>query len=167
MRLVGSIRVSTIGQAQDGYGLDVQEKDIRAWCRANGHDLVKMVKDEAVKGTTEALDRPGLAEALAMIQDKKVDGLIVAKLDRLARSLTVQEAALAMVWRAGGLVFSADSGELAPDDASDPMRTAMRQMIGVFAQLERAMIVSRMAKGREAKAAAGLYAGGAPALGYR
>jgi hypothetical protein len=59
--------------------------------------------------------------------------LILAKLDCLARSLTVQEAVLAKVWAAGGLVFAVDHGEVQPDDPDDPARTAFRQMMGVFA----------------------------------
>jgi DNA invertase Pin-like site-specific DNA recombinase len=64
-------------------------------------------------------------------------------------------------------VFTADGGEVLADDPSDPMRTAMRQMAGVFAQLDRALVVKRMKDGREAKRAKGDYAGGGPALGYR
>jgi len=47
------------------------------------------------------------------------------------------------------------------------MRTAMRQMVGVFAQLERGMIIARMRAGRELKAARGDYAYGAPPFGSR
>ena len=39
------------------------------------------------------------------------------------------------------------------------MRTAMRQMMGVFAQLDKALAVQRMRNGRLAKAAAGERAG--------
>jgi DNA invertase Pin-like site-specific DNA recombinase len=42
----------------------------------------------------------------------------------------------------------------------------MRQMMGVFGQLERAMIVARLRKGREAKARAGGFAFGAPPFGF-
>jgi DNA invertase Pin-like site-specific DNA recombinase len=55
-----------------------------------------------------------------------------------------------------------------PDDPDDPMRTAMRQMMGVFAQLDRAMVVARMRAGRRAKEAKGGYAGkGSPRFGQR
>jgi DNA invertase Pin-like site-specific DNA recombinase len=81
--------------------------------------------------------------------------------------LTVQEAALAHVWRSGGDVFTIDGGQVARDDPDDPMRTAMRQMIGVFSQLERGMIASRMRAGRRLKAERGGYAYGRPPYGYR
>jgi DNA invertase Pin-like site-specific DNA recombinase len=167
MRLVGYIRVSGAGQVVDGYGLDVQERDIRAWARANGHRLVANHPDEGVTGARDAVDRPGLAEALLAISEGDADGLLIPKLDRLARALTVQEATLAVVWRAGGHVFSADSGEVMRDDPDDPMRTALRQVVGVFAELDRRMVVKRLRDGRKAKAAAGRKAVGAYAYGQR
>jgi len=59
-------------------------------------------------------------------------------------------------------VFAADAGESHADDADDPMRTAMRQMTGVFAQLERGMIRARMARGKRAAAAQGRYTSANP-----
>jgi DNA invertase Pin-like site-specific DNA recombinase len=53
------------------------------------------------------------------------------------------------------------------DDPDDPMRTAMRQMMGVFSQLERGMITALLRAGRAAKAAAGGYAYGSPPFGWR
>ena len=49
------------------------------------------------------------------------------------------------------------------DDPDDPMRTAMRQMMGVFSQLERGMITARLRAGRAAKR----YAYGSPPFGWR
>ncbi len=42
-----------------------------------------------------------------------------------------------MIWRDGGHAFSDDQAEILRDDPDDPMRTALRQMQGVFAQLDR------------------------------
>jgi DNA invertase Pin-like site-specific DNA recombinase len=47
------------------------------------------------------------------------------------------------------------------------MRTAMRQMMGVFAQLERAMINKRLRNGRKTKAEQGGFAYGSPAFGQK
>jgi DNA invertase Pin-like site-specific DNA recombinase len=121
-----------------------------------------------MSGTLDAIDRPGLSAALdALRPPPKAMGLLVARLDRLARTLTVQEAVLQVAWRAGAVVFTADSGEVLADDPSDPMRTAMRQMAGVFAQLDRALVVKRMRDGREAKAARGHHAAGEYPYGYQ
>jgi DNA invertase Pin-like site-specific DNA recombinase len=64
-------------------------------------------------------------------------------------------------------VFTVESGEVLPDDEDDPVRTAMRQMIGVFFQLERAMLLKRMKNGRAEKARQGGYIGGAVPFGRR
>ncbi len=166
IRAVGYIRVSSTSQL-DGYGLAAQEADIRKAAKSHGLKLTDVVRDEGVSGTLEAVQRPGLAEALARIESGEVEALLVPRLDRLARRLTIQEAALAQVWKHGGVVVAADQGEVPKDDPDDPMRTAMRMMMGVFSQLERSMIVARLKRGRQMKHANGGYAAGRPPFGYR
>lgn len=167
MKLAAYVRVSTEGQVDDGQGLDLQRQAISRWAKANGHRIVQWHSDEGVSGTIDAVDREGLAGVLEALEQGEAAGLVVARLDRLARKLHVQEAALAHVWNSGGSAFAVDSGEVLRDDPDDPMRTAMRQMIGVFAELERSMIAKRMRDGRKMKAEKGGYAYGSPAYGYR
>lgn len=167
MRVVGYVRVSTREQVEHGLGLDVQERSIRQWCRANGHRLVAIHADAGVSGSNGVEDRVGLPLALEAVRDGQTEALVVARLDRLARALTVQEATLAAVWRLGGKLFTVDGGEVLPDDPDDPMRTAMRQMVGVFSELERRMVVKRLRDGRRRKAELGGFAYGSPAFGQR
>lgn len=172
LRLVLVRRVSTSAQAVDGYGLDAQEKDCRKWAKATGGiRIVHMVTDGDGKGGKSGAstldERPGLMDAVAWIADGRADGILAPNLDRLARELTVQEAVLSYVWALAGRVFTADHGEHLEDDASDPMRTAMRQMRGVFHQLDRGLIVKRLTEGRTAKGSKGGYAYGAPQYGQR
>jgi DNA invertase Pin-like site-specific DNA recombinase len=112
-------------------------------------------------------DRTGLEEALSAIRFNGASGLVVTSLDRLARSLSVQEAALQQVWSGGGRVFTVESGEILADDPDDPMRTFVRQVLGAVSQLEAGMIARRLARGRHHKAETGGYAYGAPPFGYR
>jgi DNA invertase Pin-like site-specific DNA recombinase len=167
VKLAGYVRVSTKAQAEEGLGLVAQERAIRAWARAGHHRIVGMFRDEGVSGSNGVEDRKALPEALNLIADGKAEGLIVARLDRLARNLTIQEGILGRVWAEGGHVISADIGEVQRDDPEDPMRTAMRQMFGVFSQLDRAMISARLRKGRRLKAERGEYAGGGQLYGWR
>jgi DNA invertase Pin-like site-specific DNA recombinase len=176
LRLVLVRRVSTAGQAVDGYGLDAQEKDGRKWAKGSTAAglpvrIVHMVTDGDSKGGksgTSLLDeRQGLMEAVQWIAEGRADGILAPNLDRLARELTVQEAVLSYVWALGGRAFTADHGEHLEDDASDPMRTAMRQMRGVFHQLDRGLIIKRLTEGRAAKGGKGGYAYGAPRYGQR
>lgn len=140
---------------------------MRRWARANGHRLVKVFIEKAVPGTVAGDERPELGAALSWIEDKKVHGLVAPNLDRIARELVVQEAALAQTWKHGGRAFMADQGEILPDDPEDPMRTAMRQMMGVFAQLDRGMPVAKLRRGRRIKGEKGEYAYGAPPYGWQ
>jgi DNA invertase Pin-like site-specific DNA recombinase len=166
MRLAAYLRVSSSTQL-DGYGLDVQRKAVRKWAKANGHTIVSEFAD-TIAGATDAADGPELSSALQVLRrPPKADGLIVARLDRLARGLTTQEAILALVWREGGRVFTADGGEILRDDPDDPMRTAMRQMMDVFAELDRRTVVERLRDGIKAKAATDRKATGSYAYGYQ
>ena len=166
-RSVGYVRVS--GESQlDGYGPENQESDIRAWARANGHRLVAVYRDDAKSGTLGPADRPGLAQVLDSLRNGEATGVIFGRLDRLARALAQQEGILAAVWAARAHAYAAaEGGEVHEDDPDDPMRTAMRQMRGVFAQLDRAQIVKRLRDGRRSKASEGHHAVGAYAFGYR
>jgi DNA invertase Pin-like site-specific DNA recombinase len=167
VKLCGYVRVSTDVQAEKGLGVQIQTKATKRWAIDHGHKLGDVFTDVGASGTLGFADRPALAEALDTVHRGATDGLVVYRLDRLARLLTVQEAVLAQVWALGGTCFSVDTGEILRDDPDDPTRTALRQMIGVFAQLERGMISARMRAGRRLKAERGGYAGGRPPFGYR
>jgi DNA invertase Pin-like site-specific DNA recombinase len=168
VKLAGYVRVSTVGQVREGYGLNAQRADIREWAKAEHHRIMLWCSDEGISGANGVDSRHGLYEALQAVQDGRVQGIVFTSLDRLARKMTEQEGVLAEVWRVGGHVFSlGDGGELLEDDPDDPMRTAIRQMRGVFAQLERGLIRQRMAKGRREKKAQGGYVAGSPRFGLK
>ena len=86
----GYCRVSTDQQADSGLGMEAQVASIVAACEARGWQLVDVERDNGRSGTTT--DRPGLRRILERIEPGEV--LIVAKLDRLSRS--VQDAAQLM-----------------------------------------------------------------------
>jgi len=140
---------------------------VRAWAKANDHRIVRTCTDEAISGALGAADRPGLSCAIEALAADVADGLVIARLDRLARQLTVQEATLALIWRHDASAFAADTGEIHSDDPDDPMRTAIRQVMGTFAELDRKMVSKRLRDGRRAKAATGRHAVGDYAFGYR
>lgn len=80
MRLIAYTRVST-----DEQSTDQQLDAIRGECQAHGHELVDVVTDHGASG--KDLDRPGIQDALTRLRGREADGLIVAKLDRLTRSV--------------------------------------------------------------------------------
>jgi site-specific DNA recombinase len=85
IRVVSYIRVSTEGQANEGFSLDAQERKIAAACIASDLDRVASFVDAG--NTARNLARPGLQAALGALTSGQAQGLIVAKLDRLTRRL--------------------------------------------------------------------------------
>ena len=84
-RAVGYVRVSTEQQAETGVSLDAQAEKIRAMAVVRDADLVDTVTDAGV--SAKDLNRAGLARVLALVDKRQVDMVIVAKLDRLTRSV--------------------------------------------------------------------------------
>lgn len=170
MRLVSCARTSGTGDGEDSF--EVQETRVSGFAARGGHEVVLRVRDEHVQGSVPLDERVGLLAALLAVQDGEANGVCVSVIDRFARELHVQEAALAAFWNLGPhvKVFEVDRGEILRDDPEDPYRTFLRQVMGAAAQLERGMIRRRTTHGRRRKAAAGGYTGG-PRLhrrfGYR
>jgi DNA invertase Pin-like site-specific DNA recombinase len=82
MKTVGYVRVSTDRQAEQGVSLEVQEAKIRAMAIVQGTDLAEVIVESA-----KSLNRPGFQRLLALMSAGRVDAVIVAKLDRLTRSV--------------------------------------------------------------------------------
>jgi DNA invertase Pin-like site-specific DNA recombinase len=167
MRAVGYLRISTAGQA-DGFGLDVQRDALEAWAEAGGHELGACYQD-VTSGVNGLEQRDGLASALATVADGATEGIVVARLDRLARDMVLQETLLREIARAGGMLCSADAGEqsVLGDTAGDPSRKLIRQILGAVAEFERELIALRLAAGKAQKLARGGYVGGRPPFGWR
>ena len=167
--MVAYLRVSTDRQAEEGLGLEVQADAIRVWAKANNSRVVDTFADEGVSGSNGLDSREALLDAFNLIKASKVDGLVVYRLDRLARDLIVQETLLAEVRRLGGEVFSTSAAEAGylTDDPDDPSRKLIRQVLGAVAEYERSMIALRLRSGRKRKAKDGGYAYGAPPFGFR
>ena len=111
MKLVAYVRVSTDRQAEEGYGLDVQRDAIAGWAKREHHTVVAWCADEGVSGSNGIESRVGLLDVLDAIKTGRAQGVVVYRLDRLARSLTIQEGTLAKVWSLGGTVCAVDLGE--------------------------------------------------------
>ena len=85
MKAIGYVRVSTDKQAERGCSLDAQAEKIRAMTVVHGAELLDIIVDGGE--SAKSLQRPGMERLLALVDAKKVDAVIVAKLDRLTRSV--------------------------------------------------------------------------------
>ncbi len=162
-RALGYVRVSTTDQVE-GFGLDVQRRAIADYCKAKELRLVRVFADEGVSGSNGLETRRGLADLVSAAEQPEITELVVYRLDRLARDLVLQETTMARMKRAGVEVLSVSEPDI---DSDDPTRVMIRQVLGAISQHERALIRSRMAAGKAAKAAQGGYTGGGPPFGWR
>jgi DNA invertase Pin-like site-specific DNA recombinase len=169
VKLVAYLRVSTDKQSEEGLGLEVQEQAIRRWARKSGHRVVDVFTDAGVSGSNGLENRNELSIALEALRDGIAGGLVVYRLDRLARDLVLQEQLLMEIRNLGGRVFSTAGGEqdYLTDDPDDPSRRLIRQVLGAVNEYERGMIRLRLRRGQQRKAEKGGYAAGRPNYGYR
>ncbi|HEY4001755.1 MAG TPA: recombinase family protein [Candidatus Xenobia bacterium] len=85
MKVIGYVRVSTDEQASQGVSLAAQADKIRAYCALYDLELIDIIEDAGQ--SAKSLNRPGIQRALGMLRNGEAGGLIVAKLDRLTRSV--------------------------------------------------------------------------------
>ena len=162
-KVVGYCRVSTDNQKEEGT-IEIQEKSLKGYVEKNGYELLKVFKDNGISGGSDLENRPGLIELFNYIENnKEVEGVLIFKLDRLARDLYIQEHLIKKLEELNKKLISIKEPNL---DSKDPMRKAFRQFMGIVSELEKAFITMRLSGGRINKAQKGGYAGGATALGY-
>ena len=162
-KMVGYVRVSSEGQSNDGFGLQVQRDSLLRYTKENDIEITQIFSENGVSGSLQ--NRPALGELFEHIKHNKVDGVVFLRLDRLARDLLVQENLLAEFQRLGVVPISVDEPDLL---SSDPSRVMFRQLKGSVAQYEKTMIALRLSSGRRKKVELGLgYAGGNLPFGFR
>src|SRR5579863_4159909 len=85
MKVIGYARVSTDKQTERGVSLDAQAEKIRAMAVVHNAELIDIIVDGGE--SAKSLQRPGMERLLALVDGKKVQSVIIAKLDRLTRSV--------------------------------------------------------------------------------
>src|SRR5207248_9220677 len=85
LKAVGYKRVSTDKQADRGVSLDAQLEKIRAMAVVQGAEVLQVIQDAGE--SAKSLERPGMARLLALVDAGEVQVVIIAKLDRLTRSV--------------------------------------------------------------------------------
>jgi DNA invertase Pin-like site-specific DNA recombinase len=150
----GYLRVSGQGQI-DGDGFRRQEEEIRSFCKSSGIELAWVYQEQGVSGTTDETERPAFQEMISAILKNGVRTIIVEGLDRLAREYRIQETLLIYLASKGITLINARTGENVTEAiASDPMKKALVQIQGVFAELEKNLLVKKLRTARRAKAEA-------------
>jgi DNA invertase Pin-like site-specific DNA recombinase len=143
MKRVGIyVRVST-----DGQSVANQQRELEAVALRHGWEVVGIFSDHGVSGTNE--QRPALTKLLHAVARKDVDVVAAWSVDRLGRSLQQLLAFLEELKAKGVDLYLHQQGV----DTSTPAGKALFQMLGVFAEFERSLIVERVNAGlRRARA---------------
>jgi DNA invertase Pin-like site-specific DNA recombinase len=153
MQVLGYVRVSTEEQARSAAGLEAQREAILRECRRRGWELVEVVEDAGY--SARDLRRPGVQAAIAELARGKADALVVAKLDRLSRSMLDFTALMAKAQKQGWALVALDCAV----DTTTPAGEAMANVLATFAQFERRLIGQRTREALAAKRAQGVKLG--------
>jgi site-specific DNA recombinase len=159
MRIATYTRIST-DEATQPYSPEAQAERLGAYTASQ--DDWQITRRFADQMSGAILELPGLQRALAEAQAKRFELLLVYRVDRLSRSVRGLAQILEALDDAGVLFRSATE----PFDTASSAGRMMVQMLGVFAEFERATIVERVIAGMERKAARGEWIGQVP-FGYR
>jgi DNA invertase Pin-like site-specific DNA recombinase len=130
-----------------------QREAIQNFAKRVGLEIVEEFYDADVSGADPIESRPGFCALLDRIEANGVRTVVVEDASRFARQLIVQEAGIIALIERGVRVLTASGDDLTETD--DPFKVAMRQIAGVFAQLEKARLVGKLKAARDRKRATG------------
>jgi DNA invertase Pin-like site-specific DNA recombinase len=137
-RAVFYLRVSTIDQTTAN-----QERELREIAARMGCEVVKVYKDHGISGAKGRNGRPAFDALCRDAARRQFDVIMAWSVDRLGRSLQDLVGFLSEIHALGIDLFLYQQGL----DTTTPAGKAMFQMMGVFAEFERAMIQERVRAG--------------------
>lgn len=144
------VRVSTNGQTVEN-----QRRELTQWAERAGHEIVKVYQDAGISGAKGRDKRPGFDAMLKGAVQREFDLLAVWSSDRLGRSMPDLIEVLQMIRTTGRELYIHTQAL----DTSTSSGRALFQMLGVFAELEREMIVARVNAGMARAKANGTKSG--------
>jgi DNA invertase Pin-like site-specific DNA recombinase len=161
MRLLGEARLSR--DDDDSLSIEVQDDKITYTAKARGDRLMYMAHDVDVSGAVSPFDREDLGPWLT--EPDKIaqwDALIVAKIDRLSRSLLDWAKFIEWCDDHGKEVISIDEGF----DLGKDVGRLVAGILILFAEFERKRIGERRRDTAEKMRANGQWNGGTAPYGY-
>ena len=182
---VGYLRVSTDKQAEEGFGLDIQENEITRMARNNNLPNLVLYIDDGYTGTT--MDRPALNMVKKLITDFnvgiiniKIDTFIVARIDRLARTMlgTLEFIRDYIVDKNSAknskinknpedINFLSVAQSACRIEKNNPQGKFLTMFFASLAEYDRDLIVEKLQKGKHVRASSGKWTGGnIPPYGY-
>src|ERR1700758_1547557 len=133
------LRVSTLDQTTAN-----QERELREVASRMGCEVVRVYRDHGVSGAKSRDERPQFDRLCRDAIKRQFDGIMAWSVDRLGRSLQDFVKFLSEIHALKIDLYLHQQGL----DTTTPAGKAMFQMMGVFAEFERAMIQERVRAGR-------------------
>ncbi|GAB3586343.1 recombinase family protein [Calidifontibacter terrae] len=144
--------MSTQEQARSGLGLDAQRDAIQQEAGRRGWSVTWVVDEGA---SASSMRRAGVTQALAMLRQGQAEALVVAKLDRLSRSLLDFAETMNMARDQGWALVALDLGI----DTTTPAGELVANVMAAVAQWERRVIGERTKDALAAAKAKGVHVG--------
>ena len=138
MRAALYLRVSTDDQTTDN-----QRRELEAAAERAGWTVAAVFEDQGISGAKGRYKRPAFEKLQRAITRRDVDVVAAWSVDRLGRSLQDLVAFLGELRAVGCDLYLHQQGV----DTTTPAGRALFQMLGVFAEFERAIIVERVRSG--------------------
>jgi site-specific DNA recombinase len=152
------------GLEQEFNSLDAQREACEAYIKSQAHEGWRLLQtkydDGGISGAT--LERPALQSLLADVKARKVDVIVVYKVDRLTRSLA-DFAKLVELFDAQGVSFVSITQQF---NTTTSMGRLTLNVLLSFAQFEREVTAERIRDKVAASKQKGLWMGGWVPLGY-
>lgn len=149
------IRVSTDAQAEEGYSIEAQQEMLEGYCKSKQIENYEFYIDGGFSGSN--IERPEITRLIGDIKEKKIQAVVVYKLDRLSRSQKDTLFLIEDVLNPNGTEFVSLNENL---DTSTSIGRAMLGIMSAFAQLERETIRERTRMGMKKRVESGLWMGG-------
>jgi len=153
------VRVSTEEQAKEGFSIRAQQEKLQSYIKVMDWELYDIYIDEGISGKN-ITDRPAINRLITDIMKKKVQNVLVFKIDRLTRS-TRDLIGLMDLFHDHGCGFNSLTESIDTNTASGRMFV---KIIGIFAEFERENLIERITVAKEKKTREG-YANRIP-YGY-
>jgi DNA invertase Pin-like site-specific DNA recombinase len=147
---VAYFRTSSATNVGEDKDSESRQRDaVTRFAKRNGYTIVDEFYDAAVSGADPITARPGFTAMLERIVGNGVRVILVETASRFARSVLTQEVGFGHLQGLGVTLIAVDSPESFL--SQEPMMVALRQMQGVFSQLDKATLVAKLKSGRERK----------------
>jgi len=144
------LRVSTEEQVRDGFSIRAQEEKLRSYAMAKDWHIYNVYADEGISGK-DIDGRPAVKQMIADVVSKKINNVLIYKIDRLTRS-TKNLIELVELFNHHQCAFNSLNESI---DTSSATGRMFLKIVGIFAEFERENLAERVRLGLERKAKEG------------